>query len=130
MLFGSEHESACAGMQAVRSDDEVVAAGGFVAESHVDPAAVVVECADPHAETVIDVVADGLVEDAVERAPVNLDLAADHFGGQAPDFSTPAVDECERAHAGGSRLHLVEQAHLLEHRERGTTKIDSLPAGA
>ena len=46
-LFGPEHESACAGMQAVRSDDEIVAAGGSAfAEGHVDAAAVVVECAD------------------------------------------------------------------------------------
>ncbi len=117
-------------MQAVGSDDEIVAAGGSVAEGHVDPAAVVVECANAHAEAVSDVVADGFVEDAGQRSPVNLDLAADHLGGQAPDFSTPAVDEYERAHAGGSRFHLVEQAHLFEHRERGTAKVDGLPAGA
>ena len=26
-------------------------------------------------------------------------------------------------------LHLVEQTHLFEHRERGTAKVDGLPAG-
>ncbi len=117
-------------MQAVGADDEIVAGCGSVAEGHVDLPAVVVECADPHAEAVTDVVADGFIEDAGQRSPVNLDLAADHFGGQTPDFSAPAVDECERAHAGGSRFHLVEQAHLLEHRERGTAEVDGLPAGA
>ena len=130
LLFGPEHEFACGGMQAIRSDDEVVAAAGSVAEGHLDPLAVVVECGNPHAETVIDVIANGLVQDAGERAPVDLDLAAEHLGGQAADFPAPAVDEYERAHAGGVRPHRVEQTHLLEHRERRPAKVDSLPAGA
>ena len=130
VFFGTEHESARAGMQTVRRDDEIVAAGGSVAEGHIDSPAVVIECGNAHAEAVIDVVADGFVQDAGERSPVNLDLTADHFGGQAADLPTPAVDECQRSHAGGSRSHLVEQTHLLEHRERGAAKVDSLSAGS
>jgi hypothetical protein len=43
--------------------------------------AVVVECRNTNAEAIIDVVAYGFVQDADEVAPVNLQLAADDFGG-------------------------------------------------
>src|SRR5438270_3902865 len=80
VLFGTEHESARAGMQTVRRDDEIEAAGGSVTEGHVDSPAVVIECGNTQAEAIIDVLADGVVQDAGESAPVNLDLTADHFG--------------------------------------------------
>src|SRR5271156_2402205 len=80
LVFGAEHQPARARVQPVRPYDEVVAARRRVAEGHVDPLAVVVECRNTNAEAIIDV-AHGVVQDAGEVAPVNLQLAADDFGG-------------------------------------------------
>ena len=71
-LLRAEHQSAHAGVQPVRSDDEVVAARRAVAEARCDPLAVVVDCRNANAEAVIDVVTHGFVQDAGQRAPVNL----------------------------------------------------------
>ena len=80
-LFRTENQTAHAGVQPIRPDYEVIAAGRGVAEGHVDPLSVVLEGRNANAEAVIDILADGFVQDAGEVAPEDLQLAADDFGG-------------------------------------------------
>src|SRR6202044_630781 len=62
-FFRAERRPARAGVQPIRADDEVVASRRSIAEGHVDPLAVVGEGRNTNAEAVMDVVADGFVQD-------------------------------------------------------------------
>ncbi len=122
-------------MQSIGPDDQVEPASLAAFEADVHPARVLLEAGDGVVVDEVGVVAGRRTEDAGEIGAGDLDLAGPGraaAGRHRDPTAQPAgrVDEPDAHGLGGRRTQVVDQAHLLDHRQGRAADVDRAAAGS